>query len=316
MLGKKLSVSEGAKANQSTKYYGVYRAKCLDNNDPDGLNKILVHIFGIDGEFNYSEEDHTWVPVLSPFGGVPQMGLFMVPPIHSDGFVIFEGGNSSRPVWIGSFPYANRQIVDEEASKAAGYTVLRTEPTIPPEMKGDPTRLILKTQYPYLNNPDQTSEENKIENLIVMDENKLQLLHVNQINYEYSQGGISSNQPSTSVTLTDSSIRFAVTTANGTENFIEISNSGIQLSVSSGETVNLGNKSVAIRGSKESTIELTSPNGGTVTLNGTRVIFDGEKIISGPPGATGGGGCVTNDAICPFTGMATHIGSVKTIVGG
>lgn len=316
MLGRKLSPSEGARSNEGTKYYGVYKAKCIDNNDPDGLNKILVHIYGIDGEFNYSEENHRWIPVLSPFGGIPQMGLFMVPPIHSDGYVIFEGGKAGRPVWIGSFPFANRQIVDEEASKEAGYTIMRVEPTIPPEMQGDPTRVILKTQYPSLDNPDQTSNENPIENLLIMDESKLQLLHVNSTNYEYTDGGISQAQPSASVTLSDSSIRLGVTAANGTENFIEISNAGIQLSIGSGETINMGNKSVSIRGNKESTIELTSPNGGSVMINGTRVIFDGEKIISGPPGATGGGGAVTNDAICPFTGMATHVGSVKTIIGG
>jgi len=75
MLGRKLSVSEGAKSNEGKRYYGVYRAKCLDNNDPDGLNRILVHIFGLDGEFSYDEAGHTWVPVLSPYGGVPQMGF-------------------------------------------------------------------------------------------------------------------------------------------------------------------------------------------------------------------------------------------------
>lgn len=316
MLGRKLSVSDGAGSNEATKYYGIYRAKCLNNNDPDGLNKILVHIYSVDGEFNYNEESHRWVPVLSPYGGVPQMGLFMLPPIHADGYVIFEGGNSGRPVWIGSYPFADRQIVDEEASQEAGYTVMRIEPTIPPEMGGDASRIVLKTQYPSIDNPDQKDNKNKIENLIVMDESKLQLLHLNQSAFTHRGGGVSKGQPSSSISLSDSSIRLGVKTVDGKENYIEISNAGIEISVPSGESINLSEGKIAVTGNKESKIKISSPNGGIISINGQRVILDGEKIISGPPGATGGGGAVTNDCICALTGLPTHIGSVKTIVGG
>jgi len=149
-----------------------------------------------------------------------------------------------------------------------------------------------------------------------MDESKLQLLHVNQARYQYSSGGVAANQPSSSINLSDSGIRLGVTKSDGTENFIEINNSGVQLSSATGEIVSVGENTITLRGNKASSIEITAPNGGTVFINGQRVILDGEKIIAGPPGSTGGGGAVTNDTICPLTGMPTHIGSAKTIIGG
>ena len=66
-------------------YYGAYRARCLNNNDPVGLGRILVHIYIRDGNLTYDESTHQWIPVLSPFGGVKGMGFYMIPPIHALG---------------------------------------------------------------------------------------------------------------------------------------------------------------------------------------------------------------------------------------
>jgi hypothetical protein len=53
-----------------TIYYGIYRARCLNNNDPMGLGRVLAHIYSRDGSLSYDESSHTWVPVLSPYGGL------------------------------------------------------------------------------------------------------------------------------------------------------------------------------------------------------------------------------------------------------
>lgn len=316
MLGRKLNPSDNAMSSTDTNYYGVYRAKCINNKDPEGLNRILVHIYEIDGELTYTEEGHDWIPVLSPYGGLPQMGLFMVPPLHAEGFVIFEKGNYTKPMWLGSYPFGADTVVDEEASEKLGYTVVDVKPTVPQESGGDPTRVIWKTQYPSLDAPDVESDKNPVENLIVMDEKKLQLLHVNQGAYNYSPGGVSPAQASSSATFGDGSIKFSVTTPQGNENFIEITAGGITAKIATGEQVKLTPGKINVTGAKETTIRLESKAGGSVIMEGKTVLADGEQIIWGPPGASGGGGCVTNDSVCPFVGLPIHIGSSKTTVGG
>jgi hypothetical protein len=316
MLGRNMTPSDSAMSRTDTKYYGVYRAKCINNNDPEGLNRILVHIYELDGQLSYSEEGHTWIPVLSPYGGLPQMGLFMVPPIHAEGFVIFEAGNYSKPMWLGTYPFGAETEVDQEASEELGYTVLNVKPTIPQEATEDPTKVIWKTQYPSLSNPDTESDENPIENLIVMDETKLQMLHVNQGAYSYSPGGVSTGQASSSATFSDGSLKLAVTTPQGNENFIEITAAGITAKIATGEQIKMSSGQINVTGGKETAIRIESKAGGSVITEAKTVLSDGEQIILGPPGAQGGGGCVANDTICPFVGLPIHIGSSKVTIGG
>lgn len=315
MQNRKLTFANGAK-QASRDYFGIYRAKCLDNKDPKGLGQILVHIYETDGPLSYDEQGHQWIPVLSPFGGVPQMGFYMIPPIHADGYVIFEGGKQNKPVWIGAFPFTTIKEVDEEASEAAGYTVLRVKPTVPPEQQSDPSTVVIKTQYPSSGQPDFTSSENVVENLVVMDENKLELLHVNKNEYEYSAGGVSDGQPSSSISLTDNGIRLQVRNPAGEVQAIEITGTGIRLESALGDFINITNGNIQIKGSDQAQIQIEGLENGSILLNGKQIVLDAEQIIQGPPGSTGGGGAVTTDSVCPFVGLPIHIGSSKTIIGG
>lgn len=315
MQNRKLTFSKGAK-DSSRNYYGIYRAKCLNNQDPKGLGRILAHIYETDGPLSYDEAGHQWIPVLSPYGGIPQMGFYMIPPIHADGYVIFEGGNQSEPVWIGTFPFAAIKEIDEEASQAAGYTVLRVKPTIPPELGGDPSTFVIKTQYPSLEQPDFTNSENIVENLMVMDESKLELVHINKNEYEYNSGGVSAGQPSSSISLTDNGIRLQVRNAEGEVHAIDITGEGIRMETALGDFINLANGNIQIKGSDQAQIQIEGLENGSIIINAKQVVLDGEQIIQGPPGSTGGGGAVTTDSVCPFVGLPIHIGSSKTIIGG
>jgi hypothetical protein len=305
-----------ANSPQKKKYFGIYRAKCLDNNDPKGQGRILAHIYVIDGKLSYDPSRHIWIPVLSQYGGVRQMGFFAIPPVHADGFVIFEGGDSNKPVWIGSYPFAAEKIVDEEASRTAGYTVLKIKPTVPQESAGDPSRMVIKTQYPTQQNPDPESDENNVENLIVMDEQKLRLLHVNQNFYEYNDGGVNNSQASSWLDLSDGAVTLAVTTNEGKTHSIQITGDGIRLQSDKGDYINVKDGSLELIGTENAQVKIRTGKNGAVTIDGKQVIVDGESLILGPPGATGGGGVVTCDTICPFVGAPIHIGSSKTIVGG
>jgi len=303
-------------SSSTQKYYGIYRARCIDNSDPRGLGRVLVHIYTRDGNLSYQEDIHQWVPVLSPYGGLKGMGFYMIPPIHAEGFVIFEAGSPSSPVWIGTFPYAPAKEIDEEATRAAGYGIVKVTPTIPPELENDPTTIVLKTQYPALGNPDVESDDNKVENLIKMDEEALELVHINQNEYEYSPGGVSSASASSYIRLTDNAITLGVKGEEGKVYEIQIDSTGIRMISDLGDTIAIADGEITIQGTDTSQINIRAMDNGSINVNGKQVILDGEQIIVGPPGATGGGGVVTSDCICPFTGLPTHVSSGKTIVGG
>ena len=312
----KLPSARSSSSSQSARMYGIYRARCINNQDPRGLGRVLAHIYNRDGNLSYQEDIHQWVPVLSPYGGVKGMGFYMIPPIHAEGFVIFEGGIPTRPVWLGTFPYAPPAEIDEEATKAAGYGVVKVIPTIPAELENDPTTIVLKTQYPALGDPDVESNDNKVENLVTLNEEKLELLHVNQNEYEYSQGGVSSSQASSYIRLTDNAITLGVKGEDDKVYELQIDSTGIRMISDIGDTISIADGEITIQGSDECQINIRAMDNGSVNINGKQVVLDGEQLILGPPGATGGGGVVTSDAICPFTGLPTHVSSGKTIVGG
>jgi hypothetical protein len=240
----------------------------------------------------------------------------MIPPIHAEGFVIFEAGLSTNPVWIGTFPYAPLKEVDEAASEAAGYTVIKTTPTVPSELGTDATRVVLKTQYPALGNEVPEDDTNKIENVIVMDETKLELIHVNQNVYEYSPGGITTGTASSFISLRDNSITLGVKAEDGRVFQLQIDNQGIRMVSNTGDQIAVNDGVITLIGSDTAQINIRAMNNGSVVINGKQVVVDGEQVVIGPPGSQGGGGVVTSDCICPFTGMATHTSSSKTIVGG
>ena len=294
--------------------YGIYDATVIDNKDPQNQGRILVHIYRRDGKFNYSTEGHDWVPVLSPYGGNREMGMFMLPPLHASGFVIFEEGDPMKPVWLGSYPRIPTLQVDEEATRQAGVTIFETLPTVPPEMINDPSRIVIRTQYPGIKNPDITADENRIENLVVLDEDKLELTHVNQAQYSYSSTGIDSSYSRSYITLRDNSITLGVKNSNGEVHEISISASAITFRTHSGEYINLEGGGISVVGTPETKITIKSL--GPIEINGKQLLVDAENIISGPIGDDGGGGAVTSDAICPYVGFPCMVGSSKTTIGG
>lgn len=299
-----------------TNYYGVYKARCLNNNDPLGLGRVLAHIYVRDGKLNYSERSHQWIPVLSPYGGIRGMGFYMIPPIHAEGFVIFEQGEPGKPIWIGTYPVAPVNELDQQASQSAGYGVVKVNPTIPSELAADATKIVLKTQYPSLSDSNPESNNNKIENLLLMDNTQFRLEHVNQAAYEFSPGGVSAGTPSSYLTLTDTSITMGVLSSEGKRYEISVTSEGITLKTNLGEQITLKDGSILIQGTDKSQIKIVATDNGSITAKAKNVVLDGEQIVLGPPGSLGGGGVITSDCICPLTGLPTHVGSSKVIVGG
>ena len=75
------------------KFYGVYRGVVYDNNDPIGQGRVKLQVPQI-----FADVPTSWA------WGVNQPGVIRATPSVGEGvFVMFEGGDLSFPLWIGSF---------------------------------------------------------------------------------------------------------------------------------------------------------------------------------------------------------------------
>lgn len=75
------------------KYYGIYRGVVYDNNDPIGSGRLKLKVPQI-----FADVPTSWA------WGVHQPSVFHNLPSVGDGvFVMFEGGDVSFPIWLGTF---------------------------------------------------------------------------------------------------------------------------------------------------------------------------------------------------------------------
>lgn len=72
------------------KYFGIYRAIVTGNVDPEGLRRLEVSVPEVLGE-----NDRVWAAACVPAGSRSRPGVGSVV------WVQFEGGEPSRPVWVG-----------------------------------------------------------------------------------------------------------------------------------------------------------------------------------------------------------------------
>jgi hypothetical protein len=87
-----------SEVRQNDKYPGIYRATVTLNTDPKMKGRLLLEVPDV-----LSFSPTTWaepsVPLAGPTG--PPMGAYMVPPIGTGVWVMFEHGDPDKPVWIG-----------------------------------------------------------------------------------------------------------------------------------------------------------------------------------------------------------------------
>jgi len=70
-------------------YPGIYRAVVVDDNDPHKLRRLKVQVPDVHGS------EASWASACVPAGSRRQ------PKVGSDVWVMFEGDDPARPVWIG-----------------------------------------------------------------------------------------------------------------------------------------------------------------------------------------------------------------------
>lgn len=86
----------GAKLTKK-KYYGKYRATCVNNVDPLMIGRIQAIVPDVSNVVPTS-----WAMPCLPVTGI-QNGVFTVPPIGAGVWIEFEQGDPDYPIWVGGY---------------------------------------------------------------------------------------------------------------------------------------------------------------------------------------------------------------------
>jgi hypothetical protein len=107
-----LEDSSSGASGQSARYYGKYRGKVSDVDDPLKLGRIKAKVPAV-----LLDEESGWALPSVPFAG-PTMGQFTVPPVDSGVWIEFEAGDPSLPIWTGCF-WSDGQLPKNEGGTDA-----------------------------------------------------------------------------------------------------------------------------------------------------------------------------------------------------
>lgn len=116
----------------SFQFFGKYRAKVIDNQDPLKLGRIQPLVPAI------SDQTLNWAMPCTPYAG-PNVGFYAVPPVGANVWIEFEGGDPNYPIWVG------------------GFWSARGEDKLPPDATG-PTMKVLQTEKMVLIFNDEAGE--------------------------------------------------------------------------------------------------------------------------------------------------------------
>ena len=75
------------------RYVGIYQGIVKDNRDPEKRLRIQVEVFEVAGVIGWA------VPCLPP-------GVRTLPDIGETVWLLFQGGDPKKPVWVGVLPGA------------------------------------------------------------------------------------------------------------------------------------------------------------------------------------------------------------------
>ncbi|MFN7883153.1 MAG: phage baseplate assembly protein V [bacterium] len=99
MLPDRLSVLETAVFQR---VYGKYAGRVEDNQDPMQLGRLLVTVPAV------LMTEKKWAMPCVPYAG-DKVGFYFMPPKGAGVWVEFEGGDVSRPIWVGCY-WASGQL--------------------------------------------------------------------------------------------------------------------------------------------------------------------------------------------------------------
>jgi uncharacterized protein involved in type VI secretion and phage assembly len=91
------------------RFFGKYRGRVIDNEDPLRLGRLKVSVPSVFGP----EVVTGWASPCAPYGGAAGQGLLLVPDRKAGVWVEFEEGDPEFPIWSGTFwtkPAAGSQL--------------------------------------------------------------------------------------------------------------------------------------------------------------------------------------------------------------
>lgn len=83
--------------NGGRQFYGKYRGKVTNNQDPNMLGRIRAMVPDVLGD-----NESGWAMPSVPYAG-NGVGLFLLPPTDASVWIEFENGDPEYPVWSGCF---------------------------------------------------------------------------------------------------------------------------------------------------------------------------------------------------------------------
>jgi hypothetical protein len=95
------------------RFYGKYRGKVADVDDPDSLGRIKVQVPEV-----YGDVVSPWALPCAPYAG-PGLGFYAIPPVDAGVWVEFEAGDPSRPIWTGGWWGRDDPPKDEKGTAAS-----------------------------------------------------------------------------------------------------------------------------------------------------------------------------------------------------
>ena len=99
-------------------YYGVYRATVIDNADPDGQGKVMLHCPQVHG----ADYPKVWSWPETPYAG-NGFGFWAVPDIGQFVYVRFDHGRPDKPIWHGGWWGAGDPTTDMVPTKVVLATL-------------------------------------------------------------------------------------------------------------------------------------------------------------------------------------------------
>jgi hypothetical protein len=111
-------------SNGTIYYYGVYRADVVNVVDPNNSGCVKVIVTSIQAEAD--AETERWAMPCVPFAG-PGEGFLVFPDVGDPVWVQFEGGDVTKPVWMGAFWQVGEMPVSEEERRHATFRTAKAE---------------------------------------------------------------------------------------------------------------------------------------------------------------------------------------------
>lgn len=101
-------------------YFGKYRAVVTNNNDPEQWGRIKVKCPSVLGNY-----ESAWCMPCVPFLCNDE-GIFKLPNVKDGVWIEFEGGNLSKPIYVGGW-FNPKRMPHDKYSEATKKFCLRTK---------------------------------------------------------------------------------------------------------------------------------------------------------------------------------------------